>query len=90
MAGIATAPEDTIWIIHRPGSLTDHMLLKFTPDGRFLMQIGKPGVSKGSNDTEQLGRPAHMEMDAAANELFVADGYGNRRVIVFDATNGAY
>ena len=66
------------------------MLLKFTADGKFLMQIGKPGASKGSNDPEQLGRPAHMELDATANELYVADGYGNRRVIVFDATSGQY
>ena len=26
----------------------------------------------------------------AANEVYVADGYGNRRVIVFDADTGAY
>lgn len=157
VAGIATAQDDTIWVLHRPASLTDdergagltprrskcciaappvlqfdrqgnllrswggkgagfdwpatehgiyvdptgnvwiggnaaadHMLLKFTADGKFLMQIGKPGVSKGSNDPDQLGRPAHMELDASANELYVADGYGNRRVIVFDAASGAY
>ena len=38
----------------------------------------------------QLGRPADLEVDEAANELYVADGYGNRRVIVFDAETGAY
>lgn len=40
--------------------------------------------------TDRLGRPAHMELDPAANELFIADGYQNRRVIVFDAGTGAY
>jgi DNA-binding beta-propeller fold protein YncE len=54
------------------------------------MQIGKPGKSEGSNSKTQLGRPAHMEVDAAANELYVADGYGNRRVVVFDSKTGAY
>ena len=32
----------------------DNMILKFTQDGKFLMQIGKPGQSKGSNDIENL------------------------------------
>ena len=54
------------------------------------MQIGKPGQGKGSNDTANLGAPANMVVDAAANELYVADGYVNHRVIVFDATTGAY
>jgi len=68
----------------------DSMVLKFTQDGRFLMQIGKVGQSKGSNDTENLGRPAKMFVDPKTNELYVADGYGNRRVIVYDAETGAY
>ena len=54
------------------------------------MQIGHQGKGGGSNDTENLGAPANMVLDAAANELYVADGYVNHRVIVFDATSGAY
>ncbi len=38
-------------------SFYDNMVLKFTQDGKFLMQIGKPGQSKGSNDIENLRRP---------------------------------
>ena len=86
--GIYVDPKGDVWV--GGNATTDHMLLKFTPDGKFVMQIGKPGASLGSNSDVQLGRPAHMEMDAAANELYVADGYGNRRVIVFDASTGAY
>ena len=86
--GIYVDPKGDVWI--GGNAATDHMLVKFTADGKYLMQIGKPGQSKGSNAPDQLGRPAHMELDAAANELFVADGYGNRRVIVFDAATGAY
>ena len=56
--------------------------------GKFLMQIGHQGA--GSNDTQNLGAAAHMVVDRAANELYVADGYVNHRVIVFDATTGAY
>ena len=68
----------------------DHQILKFAPDGKFLLQIGKPGTSEGSNSQTQLGQPAHMVVDEAANELYVADGYLNRRIIVFDARTGAY
>jgi DNA-binding beta-propeller fold protein YncE len=54
------------------------------------MQIGHAGQNRGSNDTQNLGAPAGMIVDEAANELYVADGYINHRVIVFDATTGAY
>jgi len=70
------------------GPFNDNMVLKFTQDGKFLMQIGHPGQSKGSNDLENLKGPAKMFVDKDANELYVADGYGNHRVIVFDADTG--
>jgi DNA-binding beta-propeller fold protein YncE len=66
------------------------MILKFTPQGKFLMQIGKAGQTKGSNDVENLKGPAKMWFDQAAQEIYVADGYGNRRVIVFDYETGQY
>ena len=72
------------------GAVHDSMVLKFTQSGKFLMQIGKPNRSKGSNDTENLRLPAKTLVDPKTNELYVADGYGNRRVIVFDADTGKY
>jgi NHL repeat len=68
----------------------DAMVLKFTQAGKFLMQIGKPGQSKGSNDIENLRRPAKTFIDKQTNEVYVADGYGNHRVIVFNADTGKY
>jgi DNA-binding beta-propeller fold protein YncE len=68
----------------------DGHVLKFTQDGKFVMQIGKPGPQTGSDDTTRLGRPADIEVDPATNEIYVADGYGNHRIIVFDADTGAY
>jgi DNA-binding beta-propeller fold protein YncE len=68
----------------------DNMVLKFTQEGKFLMQIGKPAHSKGSNDIENLRLPAKTFVDPKTNELYVADGYGNHRVIVFDAETGKY
>src|SRR5882724_10181256 len=147
VAGIAVAPDDHIWIIHRPASLLDDekgleknppeykcckaapavmefdtegnllrhwggpgegytwvknehgihidrdgsvwlggnndgdQILHFSADGKFINQIGKDDGSKGprSNDTARLNRPAHMFTDEAANEIYVADGYGNQR-----------
>src|SRR5215467_7809244 len=71
-------------------SFNDNMVLKFTKDGKFLMQIGKPSSSKGSNDIANLRLPAKTFVDKETNELYVADGYGNHRVIVFDAETGQY
>lgn len=68
----------------------DSMVLKFTQEGKFLMAIGKAGGSKGSNDTDNLGLPAKTFVDPKTNELYVADGYGNKRVIVFDAETGKF
>jgi len=54
------------------------------------MQIGKPAHSKGSNDVENLRLPAKTFIDKQTNEVYVADGYGNHRVIVYDADTGQY
>ena len=86
--GIHVDPEGNVWI--GGNAAGDAHILKFTADGEFLLQIGRAGQSGGSNDTENLGRPAGIRVDAEANEVYVADGYGNRRVIVFDAGTGAY
>ena len=66
----------------------DNQILKFTQDGKFLMQIGKPSQSKGSNDTNNVKGVSKMLVDPSTNELYAADGYGNKRVIVFDADTG--
>jgi hypothetical protein len=86
--GIYIDAKGDVWIAGNDKE--DRMLIKFTADGKFLLQIGTPGAALSSNDTANLGRPAHMAVDEAAHEIFVADGYGNRRVIVFDSETGAY
>ena len=72
------------------GYFHDSMIMKFTQDGKFLMQVGKVGASKGSNDVENLRLPAKIFVDKNTNEVYVADGYGNHRVIVYDADTGKY
>jgi DNA-binding beta-propeller fold protein YncE len=86
--GIYVDQDDNVWL--GGGGEQDAQILKFTRAGKFLMQIGRKGQGHGSNDTVNLGAAANMVVDRAANELYVADGYVNHRVIVFDATTGAY
>jgi DNA-binding beta-propeller fold protein YncE len=81
-------PNGSVWIASNGPS--DGMVLKFSREGRFVLQIGKRALSNGSNDVTSLGGPAGIDVDAAANEVYIADGYKNRRVIVFDASTGAY
>ena len=86
--GIHVDAEDSVWI--GGNAADDAHILKFTKEGEFLLQIGRPGRSGGSNDTDNLGRPAGIRVDLDAREVYVADGYGNRRVVVFDSDTGAY
>ena len=72
------------------GAEPDGLYLKFSADGKFLMQIGGKGPSKGSLDTTQLGGASAVDVDPATNEAFISDGYGNHRVIVFDADTGKF
>jgi DNA-binding beta-propeller fold protein YncE len=86
--GITVDDKGNVWI--GGGEAKDAHLLKFTTTGKFLMQIGRPGKSGGSNDTENFGRAAKIFVDSKAGEAYVADGYGNRRVVVIDADTGKF
>jgi DNA-binding beta-propeller fold protein YncE len=86
--GIFVDHNDNVWL--SGNAQEDNHILKFTTKGQFLLQIGHAGKNKGSNDTENLGGPAGLFVDRGTNELYVADGYFNHRVIVFDAGSGKY
>ncbi len=86
--GIFVDAEDNVWLAGNGES--DHIVLKMRSDGTRLLTIGRLEQTGGSNDTERLGRPADIAVDVDAREVFVADGYGNRRIIVFNMDNGAY
>ena len=89
--GIEVDDQDYVWLGGNSGGETsDDMLLKFTRDGKIVMQIGGRNTSEGNTDTDNLNRPSEAAVYSDTNEVFVADGYGNRRVIVFDADTGAY
>ena len=68
----------------------DAHVIKFSRTGQFLLQIGHAGKIEGSDSKTGLNRPAAVRVDPATNEVYVADGLGNHRVVVFDAETGAY
>ena len=91
--GIHVDHRNNIWISSAgagPDSREEHQLLKFDRNGKFLLQIGRRGRSTGSQDTNNVNQASDMWVHPDTNEFFVADGYGNRRVIVFDADTGVY
>jgi len=86
--GVTVDSKGFVWIAGR--GKDDNQILKFTRDGKFVMQIGRSAQSKGNTDTTNVNLPADVTYYARTNEIFVADGYGNRRVIVFDADSGKF
>jgi DNA-binding beta-propeller fold protein YncE len=88
--------KDNVWISgSSPGgqsktTRSDDMLIKFTNRGKFLFQVGGRDVSLGSKDTKSVNKPGDLFVSAKTNEVYLADGYGNRRVVVFDAETGAF
>lgn len=67
-----------------------HLVLKFSPDGEFLLQLGELGKTSGSHHPTHLGNPSNVDFDPRTNEVYVADGYLNKRVVVYDADTGEY
>jgi DNA-binding beta-propeller fold protein YncE len=66
----------------------DGHILKFTREGKFIKQFGFAYASAGSNDMWAFNKVAKISLDEAANEAYVADGYGNHRVAVIDMDTG--
>jgi hypothetical protein len=97
--GIFIDHVGNVWIGgNGPG---DSHIVKFTRDGKFLAQYGKPNArvsgkdkqgnptfARNSHDQESFGRVAKIFVDPKANEAYIADGYFNKRVAVIDATTG--
>ena len=73
-----------------PPPPADAQVLKFDKQGQFVMHIGRAGQI-GKNDSQtNLNGPSGVAVDDAANEVYVADGFQNRRIVVFDANTGAF
>ena len=95
--GIYVDYKDNVWIGGNNPTVqlrltprADDMLLKFTSKGKFVMQIGRRDQSHGNKDVRNLHQPADVQVVQRTNEAVIADGYGNRRMIVLDADTGAF
>jgi DNA-binding beta-propeller fold protein YncE len=86
--GITVDHKGNVWI--GGNGAKDAHVLKFTRDGKFLLQVGHQGQTGGSHDTTNFGRVAKIFVDPKANEAYLSDGYGNKRVAVIDADTGAF
>lgn len=84
--GLFIDHDGYVWTNARESNLT----LKFTREGEVVLTIGRYDETGGSNDPNLMGRPSEVWVDPNTNEAFVADGYGNRRIIVFDGATGEY
>ena len=84
--GLFVDHQDNVWI----GTYRHHRVMKFSRSGELLMQIGEYDENAGSNDPDLLGGPAGIWVDPGTNEVFLADGYRNRRVAVYDGDTGEY
>jgi len=86
---LAIDPRDnSVWIAGNDPD--DGFIVKYDSEGRFILRVGEKGPSLGNASNLRLGRPSGLVVDPAASEVFVADGYANNRVIVFDAATGQY
>ena len=87
--GLWVDQAGNVWIGgNAPG---DRQVLKFTNDGRQLLEIGRPtGAPRNNADTGMLGEPAGIEVDDAAHEVYISDGYLNNRVVVYDSDTGKF
>ena len=87
--GIYVDKDDNVWI--GGNGPTDRHVLKFKSNGKFVMQIGHSSADPpDSSRTDILGRPAGIDIDSEAHEIYISDGYMNKRVIVFDSETGAF
>ena len=86
--GITVDYKGNVWI--GGNDANDAHILKFNRHGGFLLQVGRAGMNQGSNDMQNFHRVAEISVDALANEAYVSDGYGNKRVVVLDADTGEF
>jgi DNA-binding beta-propeller fold protein YncE len=86
MHGVFVDSKNNVWL--GGNGAKDSQILKFTKDGKFIMQSGHQGKNEGSNDPVNFGRVAQIYIDPKSNKGFVADGYKNRRVAVIDPDSG--
>ena len=84
--------------VYIAGAQPGDTIVKFTADGKFISEFGHRGPAvenRGQKENNQqtdllLRGVAAATLDEDAHELYVADGYLNKRVLVFNSDTGAF
>ncbi|MBM4028476.1 MAG: hypothetical protein FJ280_24235 [Planctomycetes bacterium] len=76
---IRVDPEGNIWTT----DIKSHLVCKHNPEGKVLLTLGEAG--RPGTDEKHFGRPTDVAV-LPSGDIFVSDGYDNRRIIHFDRT----
>jgi DNA-binding beta-propeller fold protein YncE len=71
-------PKGNVWL----ADIGNHTVRQFTPEGKLLLTLGIPG--EFGEDERRLSQPTDVVVSPQGN-IFVADGYGNNRIVHFNA-----
>jgi sugar lactone lactonase YvrE len=76
--------DGNVWVTDAQGrDGKGHQVFKFSPDGKLLLTLGKPGVAGAGND--ELNQPSDVAV-APNGDIFVADGHdtgSNMRIVKY-------
>ena len=87
--------DENVWI---SGTTPGDSIIKFTKDGKFLWDFGHRGPKVPASEVKQDNQQtaifppgiAAFEFDEDARELYIPDGFLNKRVLVYDMDTGAF
>jgi hypothetical protein len=80
--GLRFDPEGNVWLT----DVGSHLVMQFTPEGKLLKTLGTRGAA--GEDASHFNKPTDVVV-APSGDVFVADGYGNNRIVHFDR-NGKF
>jgi len=75
--GLRIDADDNIWVTDN----ANHTVIKFSPGGAVLLTLGEKNVA--GEDESHFNKPADIAL-AANGDFYIADGYGNSRVVKFN------
>lgn len=88
MHGVYIDKKGDIWLAGAGDD--DYVVLRYNSQGQYKGQFGKRGQWRGNLDQQTLGKPADVYHDEQTGVVYVADGYINRRVLGFSATDYSF
>lgn len=92
---LAVDRHGNVWI---SGTTPGDSIVKFSPDGEYLWELGRRGERKSRAEVAQNNQRTDVleagiggfDFDEDANEIYIADGFVNKRILVYDMTTGEF